>query len=79
MLDTDPRRGREYYQNLGRRPTNARHQVPIRRRNRMVIKPMIRNNLCMNAHPVGARTQVEEYINYVKSQPTIENGPKRSW
>ena len=41
----------------------------------MVIKPMIRNNVCMNAHPVGCARYVQEQIDYVKSQGTFE-GPK---
>lgn len=43
----------------------------------MVIKPMIRNNLCMNAHPVGARLQVQNYIDYVKGQKPVAEGPKK--
>lgn len=42
----------------------------------MVIKPMIRNNICMNAHPEGARELVREQIRYVRSRPSFE-GPKR--
>ncbi len=41
----------------------------------MVIKPMIRSNMCMNAHPVGCQKDVLDQINYVKSQSPIE-GPK---
>lgn len=41
----------------------------------MVIKPMIRNNVCMNAHPEGCRRYVEEQIAYVKSQGSV-SGPK---
>lgn len=43
----------------------------------MVIKPMIRNNICMNAHPVGCFKDVENQIAYVKSQGTYK-GPKRA-
>ncbi len=43
---------------------------------RMVIKPMIRNNLCMNAHPVGTAKWVDEQIDYVRAQEAID-GPKR--
>ena len=33
----------------------------------MVIKPMIRSNICINAHPVGCGKETEHQINYVKS------------
>ncbi|MFP4425876.1 MAG: enoyl-ACP reductase FabV [Spirochaetaceae bacterium] len=42
----------------------------------MIIKPMIRNNICMNAHPDGARALVREQIEYVRQQEGVE-GPKR--
>jgi enoyl-[acyl-carrier protein] reductase/trans-2-enoyl-CoA reductase (NAD+) len=42
----------------------------------MIIKPMIRNNICMNAHPVGLAREVERQIEYVKKQEKV-NGPKR--
>jgi len=41
----------------------------------MVIKPMIRNNICMNAHPDGCRVLVQEQIDYVKKQKKFD-GPK---
>ncbi len=41
----------------------------------MIIKPMIRNGVCMNAHPEGCRIQVERQIEYVKNQESIK-GPK---
>lgn len=41
----------------------------------MVVKPMIRSNICMNAHPVGCDRNVETQIEYVKSQGTFD-GPK---
>jgi len=34
----------------------------------MVIKPMIRSNICINAHPVGCAKDTERQINYVLSQ-----------
>lgn len=43
----------------------------------MIIKPMIRNNICMNAHPEGAKALVQEQITYVRQQPSIDDGPKR--
>lgn len=33
-----------------------------------VIKPMIRSNICINAHPVGCAKETENQINYVKAQ-----------
>ena len=41
----------------------------------MIIKPMIRNSICMNAHPVGCGIQVNEQIQYVRTQGSIP-GPK---
>ena len=34
----------------------------------MVIKPMIRSNMCLNAHPVGCARNTERQIEYVKAQ-----------
>ena len=34
----------------------------------MVIKPMIRSNICINAHPVGCAKETERQIAYVKAQ-----------
>jgi enoyl-[acyl-carrier protein] reductase/trans-2-enoyl-CoA reductase (NAD+) len=42
----------------------------------MIIKPRIRNNICVNAHPVGCAAQVKEQIAYVKDRTKIE-GPKK--
>lgn len=33
-----------------------------------VIKPMIRSNICINAHPTGCAKETENQINYVKAQ-----------
>ncbi|MBB5218810.1 enoyl-[acyl-carrier protein] reductase/trans-2-enoyl-CoA reductase (NAD+) [Treponema rectale] len=33
-----------------------------------VIKPMIRSNICINAHPIGCAKETVNQINYVKSQ-----------
>ena len=41
----------------------------------MVVEPMIRNNICMNAHPVGCDRNVKEQIEYVRSQGTF-SGPR---
>ncbi|MCX7787496.1 MAG: trans-2-enoyl-CoA reductase family protein [Spirochaetes bacterium] len=40
----------------------------------MVVKPMIRNNICMNAHPEGLRLHVKQQIEYVKKQKPFK-GP----
>ncbi len=51
----------------------------------MVIKPMIRSNICINAHPIGCAKETANQIQYVKSQKTKRgikscseggNGPK---
>ena len=41
----------------------------------MIVKPMIRNNICMNAHPAGCRENVRRQIAYVREQGPFE-GPK---
>lgn len=33
----------------------------------MIISPMIRNNICLNAHPTGCVKEVENQIDYVKA------------
>lgn len=42
----------------------------------MIVKPMIRNNICMNAHPKGCNLHVKEQVDYVHQQGVIP-GPKR--
>ncbi|ADN02570.1 enoyl-ACP reductase FabV [Spirochaeta thermophila] len=42
----------------------------------MVIKPMIRNNICMNAHPEGCRLFVDRQIDYVRQRGPLSSGPK---
>ncbi len=32
----------------------------------MIVKPMVRNNICLNAHPAGCKRAVEEQIEYTK-------------
>ena len=32
----------------------------------MVIKPLIRSNMCINAHPIGCAKEVENQIAYVE-------------
>ncbi len=41
----------------------------------MVVEPMIRNNICMNAHPVGCDRNVKEQIEYVRGHGTF-SGPR---
>jgi enoyl-[acyl-carrier protein] reductase/trans-2-enoyl-CoA reductase (NAD+) len=42
----------------------------------MVIKPKIRGFICTTAHPIGCAELVKKQIDYVRSQPAIEDGPK---
>ncbi|MEO1855914.1 MAG: enoyl-ACP reductase FabV [Rubritalea sp.] len=42
----------------------------------MIVKPKIRGFICTTSHPDGCAAHVHEQIDYVKSQPKIENGPK---
>ena len=32
----------------------------------MIIKPMVRGNICLNAHPAGCKKSVEDQIAYTK-------------
>ena len=41
----------------------------------MIIKPMIRSNICINAHPVGCAKETENQIAYVKAKKS-ERGIK---
>ena len=51
----------------------------------MIIKPMVRSNMCLNAHPIGCAKEVENQIEFVKAQKAKRgtkslkeggNGPK---
>ena len=51
----------------------------------MIIKPMIRSNMCLNAHPIGCVKDTERQINFVKAKKAERgiknvkeggNGPK---
>lgn len=42
----------------------------------MIVKPKIRGFICTTSHPDGCAAHVQEQIDYVKSKPKIENGPK---
>ena len=41
----------------------------------MIIEPKVRNNVCLSAHPVGCREEVQRQINYVRSQGSLK-GPQ---
>ena len=43
----------------------------------MIIQPKVRGFICTTAHPVGCAKHIQEQIDYVKSQPSIPNGPKK--
>ena len=42
----------------------------------MIVKPKIRGFICTTSHPDGCATHVQNQIDYVKSKPKLENGPK---
>jgi len=42
----------------------------------MIIRPKVRGFVCVTAHPTGCAANVQEQIDYVKSKPAIDNGPK---
>lgn len=42
----------------------------------MIIQPKVRGFICTNAHPQGCAANVREQIDYIKSQPAIDDGPK---
>jgi enoyl-[acyl-carrier protein] reductase/trans-2-enoyl-CoA reductase (NAD+) len=41
-----------------------------RGRNVMVLKPMVRNNICLNAHPLGCAKETERQIAYIQAKAT---------
>jgi enoyl-[acyl-carrier protein] reductase/trans-2-enoyl-CoA reductase (NAD+) len=43
----------------------------------MVIKPKVRGFVCVTAHPAGCAAHVQEWIDYVKAQGPVKNGPKK--
>jgi enoyl-[acyl-carrier protein] reductase / trans-2-enoyl-CoA reductase (NAD+) len=43
----------------------------------MIIRPKVRNNLCMNAHPVGCALEVQHQIDYIRGKPGFK-GPKNA-
>ncbi len=42
----------------------------------MIIKPKVRGFICTNAHPQGCAANVQEQIDYIKSQSFEAEGPK---
>lgn len=43
----------------------------------MVIEPKVRGFICVTTHPTGCEMNVKHQIDFVKSQPKVENGPKK--
>lgn len=43
---------------------------------KQVVSPRVRGFVCITAHPEGCAAHVREQIAYVKSRPSIKNGPK---
>lgn len=43
----------------------------------MVIKPRVKGFICTTSHPVGCEANVNKQIEFVKSQGSVSNGPKR--
>lgn len=43
----------------------------------MVIKPRIRNSICLSAHPAGCAAEVKRQIDYIKTRGPIQGGPKK--
>ena len=41
----------------------------------MIVQPIIRRNICINAHPLGCAAQVSRQIQYVRKRESI-NGPR---
>ena len=43
----------------------------------MIIKPKIRNFLCLTSHPTGCAANVQRQIDYVRDQGPIAGGAQR--
>ncbi len=43
----------------------------------MIISPKIRGFICTTAHPDGCESHVRQQVDYVKSQATLDNSPKK--
>ena len=41
----------------------------------MIVKPMIRNNICLNAHPAGCKKSVDDQIDYIKKEAARHKDP----
>ena len=41
----------------------------------MIVKPMIRNNICLNAHPAGCKKSVDDQIDYIKKEAARHKPP----
>ena len=42
----------------------------------MIIRPKVREFVCVTAHPTGCEANVKEQIDYVKGHPSVGEGPK---
>jgi enoyl-[acyl-carrier protein] reductase/trans-2-enoyl-CoA reductase (NAD+) len=42
----------------------------------MIIKPKVRGFICINSHPQGCAANVQEQVDYIKSQGAIAGAPK---
>ena len=43
----------------------------------MVIKPRVRGFMCITTHPTGCAANVQSQIDYVQSNGSLTNGPKK--
>ena len=44
---------------------------------KMIVHPKVRGFICTTAHPLGCSEHVREQIEYVKSQVSVQGGPKK--
>ena len=44
----------------------------------MIIKPRVKDFICLTSHPEGCKENVRRQIEYVKSQPKVELGKRVS-
>lgn len=42
----------------------------------MIIKPRVKDFICLTSHPEGCKENVRRQIEYVKSQPKVELGKR---
>jgi enoyl-[acyl-carrier protein] reductase / trans-2-enoyl-CoA reductase (NAD+) len=45
----------------------------------MILKPMIRSNICLNAHPAGCAAEVKRQIEYVKARKEALSEPRAAY